>query len=347
MKPALLWKPLPKDKVNGTVQCRLCNHFCRIEPDSVSQGFGICGVRKNIDGELFSLVADKVAAVNIDPVEKKPLYHFMPGTMTYSFGTMGCNLSCTFCQNYSISQPPRVEHKIQGREMTPEEIVKSAIDAGCRSISYTYNEPTMFYELMLPTAKLAVEKGLKNIIVSNGFMSTECLDELGPYMHAANIDLKAYNPMFYREYAGARLQPVLDNLQHIKGLGWWLEVTTLVIPGLNDSLDEFAEAALFIKDSLGSETPWHVSRFHPTYKMTDRGPTPTQTLEAALHIGKETGLHYVYIGNVPGHPGDDTCCPKCGRTNISRRGFSIARVDPEGRCAGCGSPIGGVGMDGS
>lgn len=336
MQPAMLWR---KAEDSEDVLCGLCSQYCRIAPGHR----GFCGVRENKGGELFTHVADRVAAINLDPVEKKPLYHFMPGTMTFSFGTMGCNVGCSFCQNFSLSQPPREGRPITGQKLTPEDMVRAALDNGAQSISYTYSEPTIFFELMLQTAKLAVEKGLKNIMVSNGYQSPACLDALAPYIHAANIDLKSFRDHFYREQCQARLKPVLQTLKHIKKLGWWLEVTTLLIPNLNDAPEELAEMTSFIKDELGAETPWHISRFHPSYRLTDRGPTPVETLERAYEIGKQTGLQYIYVGNVPGHNGNNTMCPAgCGPV-IERRGFTLGKCSSA--CDVCGATIPGVGME--
>jgi pyruvate formate lyase activating enzyme len=337
MHPALLWKPLSGQRVS----CRLCSHFCLV-PD---QGSGLCGVRVNRDGALYTLVADRVAAANVDPVEKKPLFHFHPGSRTFSFATMGCNLSCSFCQNWSLSQPPRAEGRVRGETATPASLVEAALNSGCHSISYTYSEPTVFFELMLPTARLARERGLANILVSNGFQSPECLDELGPFIDAANIDLKAFSEAFYAEQCGARLAPVLDNLRRMKALGWWLEVTTLVIPGLNDADGELASIAAFLAGDLGPETPWHVSRFHPDFRLLDRGPTPPATLELAQALGQEAGLHYVYVGNLRGHAGEHTRCPACQSPVIERTGFTVnARRLRDGHCAACGALVHGRGL---
>ena len=337
MHTALLWKPLDKNRV----QCRLCSHFCIIE----NQAAGKCGVRVNKEGSLKTLVYDRVAALNMDPVEKKPLFHFYPGTRTLSFATMGCNLSCSFCQNYSLSQPPRRGQGIKGEKITPEQLVETALQNNASSISYTYSEPTVFFELMLDTAKLASAQGLKNIMVSNGFQSPECLQELGPHIHAANIDLKAFSDTFYQDQCGAKLKPVLKNLKHIKELGWWLEVTTLVIPNLNDSQAELMNLAGFIAEELGVDVPWHVSRFHPNFELRDRGPTPVKTLETAWDIGHRAGLRYVYTGNMHGHHGEHTLCPGCGKTVIERQGFFIlsSRLK-NGACESCGFKIAGRGL---
>ncbi len=336
MHPARLWKKLSKD----VVQCRLCSHFCRIDDG----GRGQCGVRVNRGGELFTLVYDKVAALNIDPVEKKPLYHFMPGSQTFSFATMGCNLACSFCQNHSLSQPPRRGRGVGGRSASPEQLVGACVEHGCKSISYTYSEPTVFFELMQDTARLARERGLKNIMVSNGFQSPQCLDELGPLIDAANIDLKGFRPEFYEKICGAELKPVLRNLEHMKRLGWWLETTTLVIPGLNDDPEELRGIADFIAGTLGEKTPWHISRFHPDNEMRDRGGTPIATLEAAWEQGRAAGLKHVYVGNAPGNEHNGTYCPDCGELVIDRSGFYVGdtAVDQNGKCRFCGSEVGGI-----
>lgn len=328
---------------DGTVQCRLCNHFCAVKPGERGQ----CGVRENRDGTLYALNYGKVAALNLDPVEKKPLYHFQPGTRTLSFATMGCNLSCTFCQNWTLSQPPRDGQRIEGREATPEELVDEALRLKASSISYTYSEPTIFFELMQDTAILAQQHGLKNIMVTNGFMTREGLDELGPVMDAANVDLKCFTESFYEHIAGARLKPVLDNLVHIKHrLGWWQEVTTLLIPGKNDSPEELDRLTDFLANELGPDTPWHISRFHPNYKMGTAAVTGRDSLEAAYAMGKDKGLKYVYIGNMPGLNRQQTFCPSCGQLLIDRAGFSASRpAITSGRCDACDEPIDGIDLD--
>jgi len=335
MHPARLWKPLPDD----LIQCRLCSHYCRIAPGER----GKCGVRVNEKGALYTLVYDKVAALNIDPVEKKPLYHFLPGTRTLSFATMGCNLSCSFCQNYSLSQPPGKGEPARGQSASPEALADAAVENGCKSVSYTYSEPTIFFELMRDTAGEAIRRGLKNIMVSNGFQSPQCLKELGPLIHAANIDLKAFTPSFYENICGARLKPVMRNLRIMRDLGWWLETTTLLIPGLNDDPEELTRLADFLVKTLGEDAPWHISRFHPDYAMRDRDVTPASSLETAWRIGREAGLRYVYVGNVPGDERNSTLCPDCGATVIERMGFCVGAVRlKDGACAKCGGAIAGV-----
>jgi len=334
---AVLWRPQKDD----TVQCMACSHFCLIDPGER----GICGVRENREGELFTLVGDNVAALNVDPVEKKPLYHFMPGSLSLSLGTMGCNLSCSFCQNYTLSQPPKEHQFREGQHISTEQLIQTAREYRAESISYTYSEPTVFIELVLRTAQKAHENGMKNIIVSNGFQSPDCLKAMEGLIDAANIDLKAFTASFYRDYCRARLKPVLNNLVKIREMGWWLEVTTLIIPGLNDSKKELEKIAGFIAGRLGVDTPWHISRFHPTFRLTDRKSTPVKTLEEAYQTGKEAGLEYVYTGNVPGHNGENTFCPKCHEKVISRMGFQLREVHlKKGSCTHCGTRIAGVGM---
>ncbi len=340
MREALLWQPLKNDMV----QCRLCSHFCRIEPAKR----GLCGVRENRSGTLYTLVGNQTASTNMDPIEKKPLFHFLPGTSSLSIGAPGCNFSCDFCQNHSLSQPPRENGIIQSHSVTPQSIVDSALASGARSISYTYSEPTIFFELVLDTSRLAALKGLANVLVTNGFQSPECIKELDPVIHAANVDLKSFTENFYRDYCGGRLKPVLENLVRMLDAGWWVEVTTLVIPGLNDSPSELADIARFISEELGPDVPWHVSRFHPGYRMQDRPSTPVRTLEKAWKIGREAGLHYVYTGNVPGHSGEHTLCPECGEIVVERQGFSTTRTNfgkVPGNCDNCETTLAGVGWE--
>ncbi len=330
--PALLWKALDDD----AVQCRLCAHFCRMAPGSR----GRCGVRENRHGSLVTLVQDHVAALNLDPIEKKPLFHFLPGTQTLSLGTPGCNLACTFCQNWSLSQPPRQGLPVRGEAIAPRELVGMALSAGARSIAYTYSEPTIFFELVAETAVLGLEAGLANILVSNGFQSPECLEHLGPLIQAANIDLKSFREKFYRDVCAARLAPVLANLMHMRRLGWHLEVTTLVIPGLNDSDAELGDIARFLYRELGADTPWHVSRFHASHLMQDRPATPAETLGRAHDIGRAEGLHHVFVGNVPGSGLENTTCPGCGLTVMERSGFAVRMTGmQDGACARCGRTI--------
>lgn len=305
---------------------------------------GICGVRENLEGILNTLVYGKLVARHIDPIEKKPLFHFLPGSLSYSIATAGCNFKCLFCQNADISQMPSdYRGLITGDSSAPEDVVSAAIRGKCRSISYTYTEPTVFFEFALDTAILAHEKGLKNIFVTNGYMSKEALGMIQPFLDAANVDLKAYNKDFYRKMCGAKLENVKETLVDMKSSGIFVEVTTLLIPRLNDDKKELEELAMFIADSLGPETPWHISRFHPIYKLNDRSSTPLETLVAARDIGMKCGLKYVYTGNVPGEEGESTFCYNCGKMLIKRIGFYVKRnaID-KGICPNCGVQIDGV-----
>ncbi len=326
-KEAILWKKIKHKKV----RCNICNHHCIIQPS----GVGICGVKKNENGTLYSLVYGKAIAVGIDPVEKKPFFHFMPGTKSFSIATVGCNFKCLHCQNADISQNPN----IIGEDLMPEQVVKKALDSNCASIAYTYTEPTIFIEYALDTMKLAKKKKLKNVWISNGYMSKQALDEISPYLDAINVDLKSFSEQFYLEVCGARLKPVLDNLKDIKKRGIWLEVTTLLIPGKNDSSEEIKKIAKFINKELGSETPWHISRFFPAYKMINLPPTGVDIIRKAVELGKKAGLKYVYSGNIPGDSYEDTCCPKCGAKMIDRTGYSLERFDDKGKCSKCGTNL--------
>lgn len=293
MKEALLYEKLDSNKV----QCGLCNHRCVINEGKQ----GICGVRENKNGKLYSLVYGKAIAENIDPIEKKPLYRFLPGTESLSIATIGCNFKCLHCQNADISQISKqqtVNSEQLGKNLPPEEVIKHALDNNCPSISYTYTEPTVFLEYALDCMKLAREKGLKNVWVSNGYMTKETLSLVVPYLDAINVDLKAFTEEFYQEVCGARLKPVLENLKDIKKKGIHLEITTLIIPGKNDSEKELEDIANFIKDELGNDTPWHVSRFFPYHKMNELPSTPVEKISQAVEIGKSVGLKYVYAGNV-------------------------------------------------
>ena len=287
MKECTLYK---KEKKN--VRCLACAHKCPIEESRT----GICGVRKNINGKLFLLVYGKVAAMNVDPIEKKPLYHFLPGSKAFSIGTVGCNFKCEWCQNFDISQISKKEKVIFGRDITPKEVVEGAIKTGCKSIAYTYNEPAIFVEFVKDCVVLARKKGLKNILVTNGYFSEESFDFIKNYIDAVNIDLKCFNDKTYQKYCGAKLQPVLDSIKWFYDAGIHIEVTTLVIPGLNDSDKELEEIAKFIS-SIDKNIPWHISRFFPMYKMKDKEITPIETLKRAEKIGKKY-LKYVYLGNV-------------------------------------------------
>jgi pyruvate formate lyase activating enzyme len=334
MKEAILYEKLPGAKV----QCALCNHRCHI-PEGQR---GICGVRENQGGGLYTLVYRQLISRNVDPIEKKPLFHFAPGSSSFSIATVGCNFHCDFCQNYEISQMPRDRKQIWGEDVSPEEVVALAKKSGCRTIAYTYTEPTIYFEYALDIARLASAEGLKNIFVTNGYMTEEALQTLHPHLHGANVDLKAFQEEFYQKRCGARLEGVLQSLRIMKALGVWVEITTLIIPGLNDSEEELRRMVAFIA-GLGRETPWHISRFHPMYKMLDRSPTSVQTLARVRKIGLEGGLRYVYMGNVPGDEGEDTYCHHCGKLLIDRLGFQVRKYQVVGgRCYNCGTIVDGV-----
>ena len=333
---ALLYEKL----ADGRVRCRLCNHRCVI-----AEGMrGLCHVRQNTNQTLFSLSYGRAVAEHVDLVEKKPLFHFYPGSTAYSIGTAGCNFRCRWCQNWQISQTPRDQLWMQGQSILPAQIVAAAKHAGSRSIAYTYTEPTVFFEYAYETAQLAHENGLANLLVTNGYMTREAWDMFRPWLDAANVDLKGFRESTYRKYVGARLQPILDNMKHLKQQGVWLEVTTLVIPGINDDPSELQDAATFVARELGSETPWHISRFFPAYQMTEVPPTPLATLQQAQQIGRDAGLAYVYLGNVQDEA--STFCPGCGELLIRRTLLGVVenQVLSEGRCPSCGADVAGIGM---
>jgi pyruvate formate lyase activating enzyme len=307
---------------------------------------GICHVRQNVEGTLRTLVYGRTVARHVDPIEKKPLYHFYPGSTADSIATEGCNFHCRWCQNWEISQRASGS-RIHGNEVSPQQIVQDARDHGSRSVAYTYTEPTVFFEYAFDTAVRANAAAMANVFVTNGYMSEEMLSAFQPYLDAANVDLKAFRDATYRRYVGARLQPVLDSIEAMKRFGVWLEVTTLVVPGLNDSPAEFRDATAFIVEKLGPDTPWHISRFFPAYRMTDRPATPLETLWRAREIGRKAGLRHIYIGNAAEEGGQDTTCPGCHRVLIRRSGFGPITNHIRGqRCPECGSWIAGVGMDG-
>ena len=333
-KEAMLYEPLGAQRV----RCQLCGHRCQI----VAGKSGLCRVRQNVAGVLRSLNYAAVIAANVDPIEKKPLFHFLPGTKSLSIAAPGCNFQCEFCQNWQISQAPR-DGRIEGEPMAPDQIVAAARRARCPSISYTYTEPTVFFELAFETARLARGQGIRNVFVSNGFLTPKAVETIAPVLDAINVDLKAFRDETYRAVMKAQLAPVLECLEALVAAGVWVEVTTLVVPGLNDSPEELRDIAAFIAGRLGSHVPWHVSRFHGDFRMADRPPTPVSTLQTACRIAEEEGLRYVYSGNVAHGANENTYCPKCRELLIERVGFSLRvnRIE-KGTCPDCGETIEGV-----
>ena len=335
MKEAMFYHKLDGDRV----RCGLCRFRCLIGTGKR----GHCRVRENRDGVLYSLVYGRVVAEHVDPVEKKPLFHLLPGSRSYSVATVGCNFRCLHCQNYSISQPDEGSVEHSGSFIAPETVVERALAAGCRSISYTYTEPTIFFEYAYQIAKLARQAGLKNIFVTNGYITNEALAVIAPYLDAANIDLKGFTDSFYQEVVGASLGEVLDCIREYKRLGIWLELTTLVIPNRNDSEKELRDIAQFIVSEIGKETPWHVTQFYPTHRLTDEPRTPVTTLREARRIALDAGLRYVYEGNVPGEGGENSYCPSCGGLLIRRYGYLVEKnFLADGSCPGCGFAIDGI-----
>ncbi|MCX7858210.1 MAG: AmmeMemoRadiSam system radical SAM enzyme [Deltaproteobacteria bacterium] len=337
MKEALYYEKLDELKV----KCNLCHHHCLIAPGKR----GLCGVRENREGTLYSLVYNKPCSYHVDPIEKKPLYHFFPGSSAFSIATVGCNFRCLHCQNHEISQMPKEEKSIFGYELTPEQVVDMAIRLKCKSISYTYTEPTVFFEYAFDIAKIAKEKGLFNNFVTNGYIEKEPLKDISPYLDGANIDLKSFSDEFYKKICGAKLNSVLETIKLYKKLGIWIEITTLIIPGLNDKEEELRMIARFIREELGKETPWHVTAFYPTYRLLDRPRTSAKILREARNIGIEEGIMYVYEGNIPGGEGENTYCYRCGKLIIGRFGFSITEYHvKDGCCEFCKAKIDGVGL---
>ena len=336
MKEAILYEP----GENLNVSCHLCPHDCVIK----TGGTGVCGVRKNAGGTLFSMNYGKVVAIHNDPVEKKPLFHFLPGSRTLSFAAAGCNLRCMHCQNWSISQWPRDKKgwvELPGDDVPAVNIAEAAAEAGSASISYTYTEPTIYIEYALDVMKEAKKRGLKNIFVTNGYMSGGCVQMISPLLDAANVDLKSSSDEFYKNICGGRVGPVMETIKLLWKAGVWVEVTTLLIPGRNDSNEDIQTVADFLA-GISKDIPWHVSMFHPDYKLTDAPRTPAETLIKAMKIGKKAGLKFVYAGNILMEGCEDTRCPKCGKTVVERSGFSVVKNELSGgRCPQCKNEIPG------
>jgi pyruvate formate lyase activating enzyme len=336
LKEAMLYEKLDE----GRVSCHLCSHHCQIAEGK----FGICNVRENRDGRLYTHAYGAVIASHLDPIEKKPLYHFHPGSYSYSIAAIGCNFKCGFCQNWQISQVKEAAALgLVPHELKPESIVAQALQTGSKSISYTYTEPTIFFEYAFEISRIAAERGLANIFVTNGFMTKQMIQTARPFLNAANVDLKSFREETYKKICKGRLAPVLENIETMKRSGIWIEVTTLIVPGLNDSENELKEIARFLA-GVDVSIPWHISRFHPQYRMADSAVTPMSILSRAYEFGREAGLHYVYVGNVMGE-GNHTRCWNCRRLLIEREGFSIRKYDiKDGSCPQCGTRIDGVGL---
>jgi len=324
---------LQKKLKDGVSQCRVCNHYCVLKEGE----YGICGIRKNIKGDIYLMVYGRSAAANIDPIEKKPLFNFMPGTDVFTIGTIGCNLGCDFCQNWETAQAAKEVGKQKqefaerlfeyGYKLSPEQIIKMCIDKNIKTVAFSYNEPTIFLEYALDTMKLAKKAGIKTVFVTNGFMSKESLDMMKGYLDAVNIDVKSFSEDFYKRLCKARLQPVLDNIKRCHEMGIWIEVTTLFIPGENDSDEEMEKIADFVA-SVDKSIPWHVTGFYPAYKMLDKTPTPSDTLKRAYDIGRKK-LNYVYTGNIYDPTGESTYCPKCNNLLIERENYYTTVVGLE------------------
>lgn len=340
VKEAVLWQPLDDEKV----RCNLCNWRCLIASDSL----GRCCVRKNIDGKLYSLNYHTLCAANPDPIEKKPLFHFQPGSRSFSIAAPGCNFQCIFCQNWHISQIVKDEGQIEGQLLEPARVVEFAIKRDCKSIAYTYTEPTIFMELAADCGRIAKQKGLTNVFVSNGFMTKEAIDFASGWLDGINVDLKSFSEDYYKNLCKAKLKPVLETIDYIANhTKIWMEITTLVVPGQNDSDEELKQIAEFLVKTAGPDIPWHVSRFWPQYRYTDSQPTPLSTLQRAYDIAKAAGLHYVYIGNLRSIKGENTYCPKCRHLLIEREGFYVTKNKINNSCCpDCSEKIVGFELEG-
>ena len=324
-----------KSAGDSDVDCYLCGHLCHISPGRR----GVCGVRENREGVLYSLIYGQAVAENADPIEKKPLYHFLPGTLSYSIATPGCNFRCGFCQNWQISQARDGLDKFPKSYVEPSEIVAGAADARCASIAYTYTEPTIYMEYALDVARPAKDAGIKNVFVTNGYESPEAIEAMTGLIDAANIDLKSFSDEFYRSQCGARLEPVLDSIRGMHEAGIHVEITTLVVTGQNDSKEELEQIASFIA-GVSPDIPWHISRFHPDYQTLDSSPTPLETLERTAEIGEDKGLKFIYVGNVRDTDRMNTRCPECGEI-VLRRAIMTLMGDNvrDGACGACGAKL--------
>ena len=337
LKEAVLWDPAEGRRV----RCQLCSFHCLIGEGKL----GHCSVRKNVGGKLYSLNYGKVCAANPDPIEKKPLFHFQPGSRSFSIAAVGCNFRCEYCQNWQISQAALETGRIDGETIAPAQIVEAAVRTGCKSIAYTYTEPTIFMELCDDCARPAQERGLANVFVSNGYLTREAIDFAAGWLDGINVDLKAFSDDYYQRLCGARLQPVLDAIAYIaKHTKIWIEITTLLLPGQNDSEEELKKLAGWLAAEAGPDVPWHISRFYPQYKYTDSLPTPLESMQRAAEIGKAAGLRYVYLGNVPGEDGENTRCHNCRKMLVERMGYRIvANHIEDSKCPHCGTVIAGFG----
>ncbi len=328
---AEFWRP-GKDR---EVDCFLCSHRCHIRNGKR----GLCGVRENREGVLYSLVYGRLIAENADPIEKKPLYHFLPGTRSYSIAAPGCNFQCGFCQNWRISQARDNLDGFPSTVIMPDETVTGALRSKCSSIAYTYTEPTIFMEYALDTARLAKERGLKNVFVTNGYETPEAIEGMTGLIDAANIDLKSFSDDFYRSVCRGRLEPVLESIQGMYKAGIHVEITTLIVPDQNDSEAELKEIASFVA-GVSPDIPWHISRFHFDYQVLDSRPTPIGTINRAARIGEEEGLRFIYVGNVADTDRQHTRCPNCGEVVISRSYMRVtARNLDDGKCGNCGTQL--------
>jgi len=330
-KEAMLYEQLPENKV----LCNLCGRRCTIPEGAI----GFCLVRKNEEGKLYSLVYAKACSACVDPITKKPLSHFHPGSLVMSIATVGCNFRCRFCDNWAISQ----EKEIKGYDFPPEQVVKATKDNGCQGISYTYTEPTIFFEYAYDTAALAHEQGFFNTFVTNGYMTPEAVRTIAPFLDAATVDFKGgVDPEFYKKFSAVpSVEPIYESLREMRKKDIHVEITNLVVPKMGDSMERIRELATWIRDNLGKDVPFHLLRFHPDYRLTELPSTPVKTLEQACDVSREAGLHYVYIGNVPGHRYENTYCPNCHELLIKRFSFEIVQwsLTKDMRCPACGQSI--------